>query len=273
VLEAAGIPVLPTPERVGRAAGTLARYAETRRQPPPAPPLDNVRREPSGRTPDHCGALSEVDGKRLLSQFRIPVTRDVMVRPGEKLRHACKNLAFPVVAKIVSPDIAHKTDLGAVRVGIGDLPTLETAATDIVTAVRKIAPTARIEGILVSEMITDAVETLVGVINDPSFGPTVALGLGGVLTEVLGDVTYRVAPFDLEVARKMIDELRGSALLRGVRGKPPLDIDALAQALVDVSRMAWDLRDRLLELDINPLFVRHRGHGVAAADCLAVMAR
>jgi acyl-CoA synthetase (NDP forming) len=131
-------------------------------------------------------------------------------------------------------------------------------------------PGARIEGVLVSEMV-QGVETLIGVINDESFGPVVALGLGGVLTEVLKDVTYRVAPFDLETAREMIAELRGAALLDGYRGKPAVDKEALAATLVAVSQMATALAPRLKEMDINPVFVRAPGRGVAAADALVVL--
>ncbi len=131
-------------------------------------------------------------------------------------------------------------------------------------------PGAKIDGVLVSEM-ADGVETLIGVINDPSFGPVVALGLGGVLTEVLKDVTYRIAPFDLDTARDMIGELRAAALLDGYRGKPAADKEALAQALVAVSQMATALAPRLKEMDINPVFVRAAGRGIAAADALVVL--
>jgi acyl-CoA synthetase (NDP forming) len=119
--------------------------------------------------------------------------------------------------------------------------------------------------------MVQGIETLIGVINDASFGPVVALGLGGVLTEVLKDVTYRVAPFDLETAREMIAELRGAALLDGYRGKPAADKEALAGALMAVSQMATALAPRLKEMDINPVFVRAAGKGVAAADALVVL--
>src|SRR5439155_9774466 len=135
---------------------------------------------------------------------------------------------------------------------------------------KKHVPGVAIDGVLVSEMAA-GLETLIGVVNDPSFGPMVALGLGGVFTEVLKDVTYRVAPFEIETAREMIAELRAARLFEGYRGKPAADKEALAQALVAVSGMAVALAPRLQELDINPVFVRPAGQGVVAADALVVL--
>ena len=117
-------------------------------------------------------------------------------------------------------------------------------------------------------MINDGIETIVGVVNDSVFGPVVAFGLGGIFAETLKDVTYRLAPFGIETAREMISELRAAAILSGVRGKPAGDIAALAQALVAVSQLAWQLRNTLEEMDINPLLVRPAGRGVVAADAL-----
>jgi succinyl-CoA synthetase beta subunit len=169
----------------------------------------------------------------------------------------------------VSRDVPHKTEAGGVRLGVAR-EALSEAARSVADNARKAVPGAKIEGVLVSEM-AQGLETLIGVINDPAFGPVVALGLGGVLTEVLKDVTYRVAPFDLETAREMIAELRGAKLFEGYRGKPAADKEALARVLVAVSGMAVALAPRLKELDINPVFVRPAGQGVAAADALVVL--
>jgi acetyltransferase len=139
----------------------------------------------------------------------------------------------------------------------------------VVENARKPKPDARIDGVLVGERAR-GLEVLSGVVNDESFGPAVALGLGGVLTEVLKDVTYRIAPFDLDTARDMIGELRGAKLFDGYRGSPPADKEALARALVAVSQMGAALAPRLKELDINPVFVGP--DGVVAADALVVLA-
>jgi acetate---CoA ligase (ADP-forming) len=131
-------------------------------------------------------------------------------------------------------------------------------------------PGAKVDGVVVSEM-AQGIEVLIGVINDESFGPTIALALGGVLTEVLKDVSYRIAPFDLETAREMIAELRGARLFDGYRGEPPADKEALAKTLVAVGQMAAALGPRLKELDINPAFVGAEGAGVVAADALLIL--
>jgi acyl-CoA synthetase (NDP forming) len=140
----------------------------------------------------------------------------------------------------------------------------------VIANARKHKPQAKLTGVMVSEMVTGAVETLLGMVNDEVFGPVVVFGMGGVLAEVLHDVSYRVAPFDREEARNMISELRTCALFDGVRGSPPSDVEALVDALVKVSQFAWAQRDTLTEVDINPLLVRPKGQGVIAADAVLV---
>ncbi|MBI1991204.1 MAG: acetate--CoA ligase family protein, partial [Betaproteobacteria bacterium] len=164
-----------------------------------------------------------------------------------------------------------KTEVGGVRVGVADMPSVQTAVKDVLAAVQRAVPHARIEGVMVSEMLTDGVEALIGVVNDPVFGPVVAFGLGGILTEILKDVAYRVAPFDRHTALGMVSELRGRAIFEGVRGKPALDTDAVADTLVAVSHLAWLGKDRIVEIDVNPLIVRPRGLGAVAADALIVL--
>jgi acyl-CoA synthetase (NDP forming) len=141
----------------------------------------------------------------------------------------------------------------------------------MLTAMRARAPQAKVAGLLVSPMVRDGLETIVGIVNDAVFGPVVAFGMGGIHAEVLKDMTYRLAPFGVETAREMVCELRASALFYGVRGEPPRDVEALAQALASVSRMAWTQRERLAELDVNPLLVLPQGRGVVAVDALAVL--
>jgi acyl-CoA synthetase (NDP forming) len=191
------------------------------------------------------------------------------VPPNGDFARLTTNLAGPFAVKIVSRDIAHKTEAGGVRLKVAaeDLPQV---ANEIIARAQRYKPDAAIDGVLVSEMAS-GVEALIGVVNDEGFGPTVALGLGGVLTEVLKDVTFRIAPFDIETARDMIAELRGAKLFDGYRGSPPADKDALAAMLVEVSRMAAALGDRLKEMDINPVFVGSKGDGCVAADALIVL--
>jgi succinyl-CoA synthetase beta subunit len=153
-----------------------------------------------------------------------------------------------------------------------DVPVGEAAAAyeRLIAEVGRQAPEARIDGVLVSRMLRDGVETIIGVQMDPVFGPVVMFGLGGVFVEVMRDVTFRVAPFGPDEARRMIAEIKGAAVLEGARGRPPADIDALAQALARLSQIAVAWQGRFTSIEINPLLVRPRGAGVAALDALIV---
>jgi acetate---CoA ligase (ADP-forming) len=275
LLRRAGVPVLSSPKRVAVAMARIAAHAQARRLHASRPGTGPVA---GGDGPGLLqeasaavrGPLDEVASKRLLASFGLPVSGD-RVLPLEPVADDLAGLGWPVVLKIVSPDIAHKSDVGGVRLGIGGPDALLQAARRMVAEVREARPDARLSGLLVAPMVSGALETIVGVVNDPAFGPVVAFGLGGVLAEVLHDVSYRVAPFDVVEARSMVADLRARALFDGVRGGVPLDIDALVEALAKVSTLAWCLRDRLHELDINPLLVRPTGQGVIAVDALAVM--
>jgi succinyl-CoA synthetase beta subunit len=207
--------------------------------------------------PSGAMTLSEVESKALLTRFGVPVTREVLVPLGGDFAKLTTGLKPPFAVKIVSRDIAHKTEAGGVRLKVASTD-LATAAAEIIASGKRYKPDAAIDGVLVSEMAS-GVEALIGVINDEGFGPTVALGLGGVLTEVLHDITYRIAPFDIETARDMITDLRGAKLFDGYRGSPPADQEALAAMLVAVSKMAAALGDRVKEMDINPVFVSAQG--------------
>jgi acyl-CoA synthetase (NDP forming) len=170
---------------------------------------------------------------------------------------------------VQSTDIPHKTEAGAVRVGIRDEATLASAFDEIVANAHRHVPHARIDGVLVQEEIRDAIEMIVGIENDASFGPAVMCGLGGIYAEVLKDVAFRLAPVSHAEAHAMIRELRAFAMLDGARGKPPGDIEALVETIVALSAMALDQQASLKELDINPLFVLPAGKGVRAGDALA----
>ena len=215
--------------------------------------------------------LDEAQSKRVVAAAGLKVSRDVVIAPGDARAIAALDLSFPVAVKVLSPDIPHKTEVGGVLLDIADHAALKRAIETVVANARKAKPAARIDGVLVSEMITDAVEAIVGVVNDEVFGPVVMLGMGGVLAEAVRDVAYRVAPIDLSEARMMIGELRSSSVFAGWRGRPPCDVEALAASLVAVSRLAWDGRERIAGLDINPMMVRPRGSGVVAADALVML--
>jgi acyl-CoA synthetase (NDP forming) len=169
---------------------------------------------------------------------------------------------------VQSPDVPHKTEAGGVRIGLSNVEEVERAYGEIVASVRIHAPNAGIEGILVQEMVEDAVEAIVGINNDPLFGPALMFGLGGIFTEVLKDVAFRLAPITHSVALEMIRQIKGYPVLTGARGRPPCDVEALANVLCRLSAMAIDLEGELAELDINPLFVLPAGRGAKAGDAL-----
>ncbi|MFJ2266004.1 acetate--CoA ligase family protein [Streptomyces sp. NPDC087849] len=212
--------------------------------------------------------LSEHAAKQLLRAYGIRVPREQLVTSAAAAVRAAGLVGYPVVMKASGARLAHKTELGLVKVGL-------TSASQVRDTYRELTDIARYEGveldgILVCQMVERGVEMMVGVTQDALFGPTVTVGLGGVLVEVLHDAAVRVPPFSEDQARSMLGELRGRALLEGVRGGPPVDVDALVEVVLRVQRMALELGDDLAELDINPLMVLGRGQGAVALDALAV---
>ncbi|MFJ8230743.1 acetate--CoA ligase family protein [Streptomyces sp. NPDC094448] len=212
--------------------------------------------------------LSEHGAKQLLRAYGIRVPREQLVTSAAAAVRAAGQVGYPVVMKASGSLLAHKTELGLVKIGL-------TSASQVRDAYRELTEIARCEGtdldgILVCQMVERGAEMVVGVTQDALFGPTVTVGLGGILVEVLRDTAVRVPPFGEVQARTMLDELRGRALLDGVRGGPPLDVDALVEVILRVQRMALELGGELSELDINPLVVLPRGQGAVALDALAV---
>jgi acetyltransferase len=217
-----------------------------------------------------AGTLGEHRSKALLRAYGVPTVEERLIAPADLETLGASPLPFPVAVKIESPDIPHKTEAGVVRLGISSVDELNKAAREVIAAAKRYKPDAHIDGVLVQQMAS-GLEMIVGAVNDRFFGPVVAFGLGGVYTELLKDVTHRFAPFDVETAKEMIGEIRGAALLHGYRGSPALDVDALAEALSRVSLLIADHAERILEIDVNPLFVRPKGQGVLAADALVVL--
>ncbi|MCC5478675.1 acetate--CoA ligase family protein [Streptomyces barringtoniae] len=212
--------------------------------------------------------LSEHGAKQLLRAYGIRVPREQLVTSAAAAVRAAAQVGYPVVMKASGARIAHKTELGLVKVGL-------TSASQVREAYRELTDIARYEGvaldgILVCQMVEQGVEMVLGMTHDDLFGPTVTVGLGGVLVEVLHDAAVRVPPFGEDQARAMLTELRGRALLDGVRGRPPADREALVEVILRVQRMALELGDFISELDINPLMVLPRGQGAVALDALVV---
>jgi acyl-CoA synthetase (NDP forming) len=169
--------------------------------------------------------------------------------------------------KVASPDLLHKTEAGVVKVGVNSAKEVRAVYDEILRKAKRANRKARIEGVMVSEMVS-GVDMLIGVSQDDLFGPVITVGVGGMFVEVFGDVTFRVPPFGEDEARRAINELAGAKLLAGVRGAKPGDVDALVTAIMNVQRLAMDLADDVAELDINPFTVRPRG--AVALDALVV---
>ena len=216
------------------------------------------------------GALSEYDSKGLIRAFGVSTTREELAADAEAAVAAAERIGYPVALKVNSADILHKTEAGAIRLRLADADAVRWAFDAVTAGARAYDANARIDGAVVQEMVSGGVETIVGVSYDAQLGPILLFGTGGVMVEVYNDVALRLCPITRDDALEMISEVKGARLLRGFRGAPAADVDALADVLINVSQMAAQLEGSLGELDINPLMVLPAGQGVKAADALVV---
>jgi acetate---CoA ligase (ADP-forming) len=217
------------------------------------------------------GTLSEAGALASLKAAGIPVMPHRVASNVADAIAAAEEFGFPVVAKIVSPDILHKTEIGGVALNLQTKEQVGKAFDDLMVRAKTAKPQAKIEGVLIAPMIKGGVECILGVQRDPVFGPVVMFGLGGILVEALRDVSFRLAPFDKVEAVRMIDSIKARAVLDGWRGAPATDIDALADALVALSRFAAAAGDKLESIDINPFVAMPRGKGAMALDAVLVV--
>jgi succinyl-CoA synthetase beta subunit len=211
-----------------------------------------------------------VDSAAVLAAAGVPVAPGVHVHSAREAARAARDFGSTVVVKVVSPDLPHKSEAGGVRLGITTPEAAARAYDEVTDAAVRYAPEAVIDGALVSPMLSGGLETILGVVSDPVFGPVVMFGLGGVFVEVLRDASYRLAPFSVTEATSMIQEIRGRGLLHGVRGEPGRDVASLATALSRLSVFADEHRDDLDSIDLNPFLVMPEGAGSVAVDALIV---
>ena len=275
-LKEAQIPVFYVPDKLALGISTLLSYHSWR---------DRRQSEGFGETPAMAPeqeravatlkslsrpTFSEHESKELIAAWGVPISREATASSPEQAVAAAEGIGFPVALKVDSPDILHKTEAGVIRLGLEDSEQVTSAFGHVMSNAAAAAPDGAVNGALVQEMVSGGVEVIVGISYDAQLGPVLLFGTGGVMVEVYNDVALRHCPVTRSEAMDMIDQVKGSRLLKGFRGTAPGDIDALADVLVRVSQMAVQLEGTLAELDINPLMVLPEGQGVKAVDALAV---
>ncbi len=267
---ARGLPAFTFPEDAVGAMRGMLDYHRWRRAKPPRPEKVEGDRK---RVEDIIATLrghqrlqmSENEARECFAAYGIRVARSRTAATSQEAARAAAELGFPVVMKIDSPSLSHKSDVGGVAVGLANQQEVKDAFFDMTSRVRNLMPRAWIRGVLVQEMIAGGREIIVGLSRDPQFGPLIMFGLGGIYVEVMKDVAFRVAPLSRSEADQMVKSIHSFPLLRGVRGEPPVDLNALSQVILALSSLAIDF-PQLAEADINPLLVLPRGEGAVAVD-------
>jgi len=275
VLTPRGVPNYPFPERAVSAFKAMAEYRDAQAQPLPTfetiaadtgkvqEVFDRVRGE--GRV-----SIGDFEARDILSAYGLRIPRSELAETPEDAVKFAADIGFPVVLKIASPDILHKTDVGGVKVGLNSASDVRDAFELMVYRAQKYVQGARIWGCLVQEMVPGGLEVLVGMNRDPQFGPLVTFALGGIYVEILKDATFRIAPFSKDEAETMLGEIRARALLDGVRGEPARDKEAVVDTLLRIGQLVQDFPE-IVELDINPLMVFEDGQGALAIDMRLVL--
>jgi len=202
--------------------------------------------------------LLEHEAKTVCKEYGIPITALKIAKNAEDAAKYSEEIGYPIVFKIISPDVIHKFDVGGVILNINTPEEAKKAYNQIIENVKKHNPNSKIDGILVQEMAPCATEVIVGAIKDPQFGPTLMFGLGGTFVEVMKDISFRIAPITEEDAKEMISEIKAYPILRGCRGQPPADIKTLAKILLSTSKLVMENQD-IKELDLNPVVVYENG--------------
>jgi acetyltransferase len=272
-----GIPAYGSPDAAVDAMAALREYARLREDvnaqevsykdaDPAAARQVIAKARHDGRT-----ALTEIEAKAVFEAYGLKTTRTILATSEDEAVAFAKQVGFPVVMKIVSPDIIHKSDAGGVKVNIASEEAARSAYRTILDNAHKYKADANIHGIAIQEMAPQGTEVILGSVNDPTFGPTVMFGLGGIFVEVLKDVTFRVAPISPHAAESMLDEIRGAPILAGARGEKPRDRKAMAETASRYSFMVMDLHDEISESDANPVFLYEDGRGVTVVDARIIL--
>jgi acetyltransferase len=214
--------------------------------------------------------LGDFEARDVMEAYGLRLPKGVLAKTPEEAVAAAAEMGYPVVLKIASPDILHKSDIGGVRLNVRDAEQLRDLFDLLIYRAQRHMPDADIWGVQVQEMVPRGKEVIIGVNRDPQFGPLLMFGLGGIYVEVLKDVTFRIAPVSRAEATEMINEIRSYHLLRGVRGEKPSDMDAIVDAILRISQLVADFPE-IVEMDINPLMVHEAGRGAVAVDMRFVL--
>ncbi|MBL7064607.1 MAG: acetate--CoA ligase family protein [Anaerolineae bacterium] len=273
VLSDGGVPYLQGTRETLKALQAFARFAEDRHRGAPTDATESMSPDElplwRKRLRRSHGSLSEIEGRQLLAAYGIAGPKEGEATTAEEAVSLAQRIGYPVALKIASADIQHKTEIRGVRIDLGDDAAVSSAFGEVMRSARHHHPLARIDGVLIQEMMpTDSVETILGMLRDPHFGTVVVFGSGGILVELIEDSSLRLPPLNRAEALAMIEETRGARLLRGFRGRPVADVGALVEAILGLSQLALDLGDLISAIDINPLMVLPEGQGVRAVDAL-----
>ena len=277
-LTAHGIPNYPFPKRVAQVFRAMADYQEIRKRPIPKFVTFDVDEAATRTVIDKARAegratIGDAEARQILEAYGLPIPRSKLAETADHAIEFAHQIGYPIVLKIASPDILHKTDVGGVKVGLQNDEELRDAYELIIYRAQRYLPEAHLWGCQVQQMAPPGgLEVLIGIKRDPQFGPLVTFGLGGIYVETLRDVTFRISPFSPQQAEAMLGEIRASAILDGMRGQPPLDKTALVDSLLRVSQLAQNFPE-IAELDINPLIVYPREQGVIAIDMRLVITK
>ena len=277
ILEQYDVPNYPFPERAALAFKAMSQYREIRARPEAEFAQFDVDREATRDVIEKVRSegrvsIGDAEARTILKAYGLRIPKSEIAESPEQAVEIAREIGYPAVLKIASPDILHKTDVGGVRVGLESRQEVIDAYELMVYRARRYLPEARIWGCMVQEMVQEGLEVLVGMNRDPQFGALVTFGLGGIYVETLKDVTFRLAPFSKQEAWEMLGEIRASALLDGVRGEPEVDKEAIVDTLLRMGQLVQDFPE-IVELDINPLVVFPRGQGATAIDMRLILSK
>ena len=275
ILKEGGVPNYTFPERAVEALLAMNRYRDWTTAPVEEVSEIHVDKEAAAKVFQNARAagrnsLGDMEARGVMEAYGLRLPGNKLATTSDEAIEFARQIGYPVVMKIVSPDILHKSDIGGVRVGLKSDEEVSTAFTAIEANALRYMPDAKIWGVAVQEMVKPGREVILGVTHDPQFGHLIMFGLGGIYVEVLKDVSFRVAPLTRREAAAMIHEIRSFPLLAGVRGQQPADLAAVTDALLRVSQMVTDFPE-IIELDVNPLVVNPVGGGATAVDARIIL--